>query len=195
MDLLISLAKHIPDGQSTVLLCQSIDDLSSFSFSKEEKNYIQNSFDKDNKSVTINRYNQFVFVQKTDEKLEGNRLAAKALHSSICQEKIAHITVVDLSNQPKVAWAFTEGLALSNYQFLKYFTDKKENSLKEISLHSANGDEEINQLNAVIEGTYVAKDLVNEPFSYLTAMQYSQDIEKMGEEAGFKVEVLHKKKN
>lgn len=194
MDLLISLAKHIPDSQCMVLLCQSIDDLSSFSFSEEEKNYIQNSFDKDNKSVTINRYNQFIFVQKTDEKLEGNRLAAKALHSSICQEKIAHITVVDLSNQPKVAWAFTEGLALSNYQFLKYFTDKKKNSLKEISLHSANGEEEINQLNAVIEGTYVAKDLVNEPFSYLTAMQYSQDIEKMGEVAGFKVEVLHKKK-
>ena len=194
MDLLISLAKHIPDSQSMVLLCQSMDNLSSFSFSEDEKNYIQKSFDKDNKSVTINRYNQFVFVQKTDEKLEGNRLAAKALHSSICQEKIAHITVVDLSNQPKVAWAFTEGLALSNYQFLKYFTDKKENSLKEISLHSANGEEEINQLNAVIEGTYVAKDLVNEPFSYLTAMQYSQDIEKMGKEAGFKVEVLHKKK-
>ena len=194
MDLLISLAKHIPDSQSMVLLCQSMDNLSSFSFSEDEKNYIQKSFDKDNKSVTINRYNQFVFVQKTDEKFEGNRLAAKALHSSICQEKIAHITVVDLSNQPKVAWAFTEGLALSNYQFLKYFTDKKENSLKEISLHSANGEEEINQLNAVIEGTYVAKDLVNEPFSYLTAMQYSQDIEKMGKEAGFKVEVLHKKK-
>lgn len=194
MDLLISLAKHIPDSQSMVLLCQSIDDLSSFSFSEEEKNYIQNSFDKDNKSVTINRYNQFVFVQKTDKKLEGNRLAAKALHSGICQEKITNITVVDLTNQPKVAWAFTEGLALSNYQFLKYFTDKKKNSLKEISLHSANGEEEINQLNAVIEGTYIAKDLVNEPFSYLTAMQYSQDIEKMGEEAGFKVEVLHKKK-
>ncbi|MDG1189836.1 MAG: hypothetical protein P8N00_04735, partial [Flavobacteriales bacterium] len=67
MDLLISLAKHIPDSQCMVLLCQSIDDLSSFSFSEEEKNYIQNSFDKDNKSVTINRYNQFVFVQKTDE--------------------------------------------------------------------------------------------------------------------------------
>ena len=70
MDLLISLAKHIPDSQSMVLLCQSIDDLSSFSLSEEEKNYIKNSFDKDNKSVTINRYNQFVFVQKTDEKLD-----------------------------------------------------------------------------------------------------------------------------
>ncbi|MBL6658081.1 MAG: leucyl aminopeptidase [Flavobacteriales bacterium] len=194
MDLLISLAKHIPEKQSLILLCQSMDDLSSFSLSEEERKYIQNSFDKDMKSVSVNRYNRFVFVQKTDEKLEGNRLAAKSLHSSICQEKIEHITVVDLSNQPKVTWAFAEGLALSNYQFLKYFSDKKENSLKEISLHSANGEEEISQLKAVIKGTYVAKDLVNEPFSYLTAMQYSQDIEKLGEEAGFKVEVLHKKK-
>jgi hypothetical protein len=46
MDLLISLAKHIPDSQSMVLLCQSIDDLSSFSLSEEEKNYIKNSFEK-----------------------------------------------------------------------------------------------------------------------------------------------------
>jgi len=194
MDLLISLAKHIPNNQSLVLLCQSIDDLSSFSFGDEEKKYIQNSFENESKSVTINRYDHFVFVQKTDEKLEGNRLAANALHSSICKEKIEDIIIVDLSNQPKVAWAFTEGLAISNYQFLKYFSDKKENSLKKISLHSANGEKEINQLNAVIEGTFVAKDLVNEPFSYLTALQYSQDIEKMGKEAGFKVEVLHKKK-
>lgn len=194
MDLLISLAKHIPNNQSLVLLCQSIDDLSSFSFGEEEKKYIQNSFENESKSVTINRYDHFVFVQKTDEKLEGNRLAANALHSSICKEKIEDITIVDLSNQPKVAWAFTEGLAISNYQFLKYFSDKKENSLKKISLHSANGEKEIDQLNALIEGTFVAKDLVNEPFSYLTALQYSQDIEKMGKEAGFKVEVLHKKK-
>ena len=85
MDLLISLAKHIPNNQSLVLLCQSIDDLSSFSFGDEEKKYIQNSFENESKSVTINRYDHFVFVQKTDEKLEGNRLAANALHSSICK--------------------------------------------------------------------------------------------------------------
>jgi len=194
MDLLISLAKHIPDNKSVVLLCQSIDDISDFSLTEEEKTYLSNRFDKDAKCVAINRYKHFIYVQKTDAQLEGNRLAAKALHSSICQEKIEHITIVDKSHQPKVAWAFAEGLALSNYQFLKYFTDKKENSLKEISLHSANGEDEINQLKAVIEGTYLAKDLVNEPFSYLTALQYSQDIEKMGKEAGFKVEVLHKKK-
>lgn len=194
MDLLISLAKHIPENQSLVLLCQSIDDLSNFSLSNEEKKYIQERFEKDAKSATINRYNHFVFIQKTDDELESNRLAAKALHTTINQEKIEHITIVDMCNKAKATWAFAEGMAISNYQFLKYFSDKKENSLKEISIHSANGETEINQLRAVIEGTYVAKDLVNEPFSYLTAMQYSQDIEKMGAEAGFKVEVLHKKK-
>ena len=38
-----------------------------------------------------------------------------------------------------------------------------------------------------------ARDLVNEPLSYLTALQFSDDMVALGEEAGFKVEVLHKK--
>ena len=43
-------------------------------------------------------------------------------------------------------------------------------------------------------GTYVARDLVNEPFSYLTAPQYSKDIEALGKASGFSVEVFHKSK-
>jgi leucyl aminopeptidase len=36
--------------------------------------------------------------------------------------------------------------------------------------------------------------LVNEPLSFLTANQFSMEIEKLGEEAGFSVEVFHKQK-
>ena len=50
------------------------------------------------------------------------------------------------------------------------------------------------ELQAIIEGTFIARDLVNEPLSYLSAVQYSQDIESYGKKFGFSVEVLHKKK-
>ena len=49
------------------------------------------------------------------------------------------------------------------------------------------------ELQAIIDGTFVARDLVNEPLSYLTAIQYSSDIKKLGKTHGLKVEVLHKK--
>ena len=93
-----------------------------------------------------------------------------------------------------VAFAFSEGLALSNYQFLKYFSDKKEHSLKTINLCGGMEEADVNNLQAIIDGTCIARDLVNEPLSYLSAVQYSQDIETYGKKFGFSVEVLHKKK-
>ena len=86
-----------------------------------------------------------------------------------------------------------EGMALANYQFLKYFTDadKKRNTLNAIYVQT--NEMAIRDMNAVIAGTLHARDLVNEPLSYLTALQFSEDMVALGEEAGFKVEVLHKK--
>ena len=54
-------------------------------------------------------------------------------------------------------------------------------------------NEDATELQAIIDGTFIARDLVNEPLSYLSALQYSKDIEKYGEIYGFSVSVLHKK--
>jgi len=144
--------------------------------------------------MTINRYDHFIFVQFIDSNLEASRQSAKTLHPKLCHEHIEKVTIVDSSKRVDIIMAFAEGLALSNYQFLKYFSDKKRHSLNSIQLHSSASKEDITALQAVIQGTYIAKDLVNEPFSYLTAPQYSKDIEKYGQDVGFKVEVLNKKK-
>ena len=86
-----------------------------------------------------------------------------------------------------------EGMALANYQFLKYFSapEKKRNSIKAIFIHAESSV--IQNMNAVVSGTLYARDFVNEPLSYLTALQFSDDMLALGKEAGFKVEVLHKK--
>ena len=193
MSLLLSISKHIPDNQSIVLLCKSLSDLNDFSFSKEEKKYIQECFTNKLKSITINRYISFVYIIALDDDLEKIRLAANSLHPKVCQEKIDKLTVVDCMKNKNQTLAFAEGLALSNYQFLKYFTDKKAHSLEEISLHFEGSENDILHLQSVIDGTCVARTLVNEPLSYLTATRYSQDIEQLGKEAGFKVDVFNKK--
>ena len=79
---------------------------------------------------------------------------------------------------------------MSNYQFLKYFTENKKNSLENINIIGVDKSE-VMKLQSVVEGTFVARDLVNEPLSYLTALQYSKDIEALGRVAGFEVEVYH----
>lgn len=194
MDLLISLSKQIPDQQSLILVCKSLDDIKGFSFTKEETKYLESAIEKEQNSIRLNRYSHQIFVVLTKGDLEKIRLAANALHSEINTLKIEKLTVVDYAKNKAEALAFVEGLALSNYQFLKYFSEKKENTLKGIDLHFDGSADDIQHLQSVVDGTCVARSLVNEPFSYLTAPQYSKDIERLGKEAGFSVEVFHKSK-
>ncbi|MGB0176981.1 MAG: leucyl aminopeptidase family protein, partial [Owenweeksia sp.] len=109
-------------------------------------------------------------------------------------EKAKSLKVESLSGKINPI-AFAEGLALSSYQFLKYFSDKKERqgTLSEINLVGAD-QEEINDLNAIISGVFTARDLVNEPVIHLTALQLAKEAQKAGEQYGFKVDVLNKKK-
>ena len=89
--------------------------------------------------------------------------------------------------------AFTEGLCLYNYQFLKYKTKKEFSSLKAIAIKDKSFTaNDINTLSTIIEANYIAKDLVNEPLSFLTAVQFSKEMEKIGKSAGFSVKVLNK---
>ena len=194
MDLLISLTKQIPEQQSLVLLCKSIDNLGGFSLTDEESKYLKRAIEKEQKSITLNRFSHHIFVVVVTDDLEKVRLSAHVMHGEVCKLKIEQLTVVDYTNNKEHALAFVEGLALSNYQFLKYFSEKKKNSLKSIGLYFDGSEQDIEHLQSVTAGTYVARTLVNEPFSYLTAPQYSKDIERLGKEAGFSVEVLHKSK-
>ena len=194
MDLHLSLSKDFSKQQSLVLLCKSLDHLSDFDLSTEEKKYLEKALKNEQKSMLINRYSHCIFVVLTSDNLEKIRLSANSLHPQIIKEKIEDITVVDCCKNSSESLAFVEGLVLSNYQFLKYFKDKKNHSLKSIGLHFDGSEQDIQHLQSVVQGTYVARDLVNEPFSYLTAPQYSKDIEALGKASGFSVEVFHKSK-
>ena len=92
---------------------------------------------------------------------------------------------------------FVEGMALGNYQFLKYFKAKAE---KASNLTSIKVDEkainrsQLAELQAVLTATYIARDLVNEPQSYLSAPQLSKEVIALSKKYGFSVNVFNKKK-
>lgn len=90
--------------------------------------------------------------------------------------------------------AFAEGLALASYQFTKYFTKQEDKSVQEIGLSAEFSAAALQELNALVSATCLARDLVNEPLSYLTAKRLGKEAIKAGERFGFKVEVLNKKK-
>lgn len=189
MNTSIAFKASVQDTDHLIVLCQDLAALKEFNLSDAEMTYVQNCWHADQKSIQLNQYSRFLFVQKLSDNAESVRKAAHALHASLCQLKIEEVSI--LGEDSEMNAAFAEGLALSNYQFLKYFTDadKKVNSLKGITLAD---EASATELQAILEGTFIARDLVNEPLSYLTALQYSQDIEQYGQEAGFSVKVLHK---
>jgi leucyl aminopeptidase len=91
--------------------------------------------------------------------------------------------------------SYAEGIVLANYQFLKYFKEKDTLKSSFHSLHLLTQfipSNEVALLNTLFEGVCAARDLVNEPLSYLTAVQLSEEIKRLGKAANFSVNVLDK---
>jgi len=127
---------------------------------------------------------------------EEARTAGNEILSLLSHYKINEISICDYSSQNR-ALEFIEGMALGNYQFLKYFKDPKDRktTFQKINVEErAVSRKEIAELRAVISATCKARDLVNEPLSYLTAVQLSKEIKAIGKASGFKVTIFDKKK-
>jgi leucyl aminopeptidase len=172
-------------------------------FSKAEFDYIKSQSDAKKSLIQIQRLHHLFFVVLTESKPDtlaiaheglrdkGNKILA-ALNAASCEE----VLIVNLTESNQNSLLIAEGLALSNYQFLKYLKDKKEktNSMKTIFFSDKNLKEaEVSELENLIEATYLARTLINEPLSYLTAVQFAKDMQKAGKQSGFGVKVLNKK--
>lgn len=200
----ISQKTSVSEKESVVLLGSKQTNFNGFGLSKAEQEFVKNEIDKKEKQfVTLNQLHRFVFIQVISAKkenyltLEALRKAASTVHAAIAENKIETITVVDVEGNSSETLAFTEGLALSNYQFLKYKKDRKKEqfSLKNIVLIGKGlKKQDVEELNIVMEATCIARTLVNEPVNFLTAVQLSKEFQHMGKQAGFKVEVFDKSK-
>jgi len=130
------------------------------------------------------------FFVKENEDLERMRVAGFNIRQKLDKKTIG----ITVAGNNETALALAEGLALSNYQFLKYFkdADDREYALEHIYLLGNVAEEEINRMNNVIKAVFWARDMVNEPNSYLTALQLSKEIQEIGTEAQLNVEIFHK---
>ena len=195
---IIHKAEESSANRHLIILVTPDSDWSKFGLSENELGFVKSELEKDKLSIELNQYSRSVFIECFKEQdvesksFEKARERGAALLKKCNAAKIEEVELVSASDSDLSMYT-AEGMALANYQFLKYFTDadKKRNSLREIYVHA--DERAIRDMNAVVAGTLYARDLVNEPLSYLTALQFSDDMVALGEEAGFKVEVLHKK--
>ncbi len=142
------------------------------------------------------KYVVIVSKKQDSDSQEQLRQAGAAICEAINKQKIEQILIKSVSKNNKSIYLI-EGLALANYQFLKYFTDKKEkeNSLQNIFVQDDNiSAEKIAEMWAIIAATFKARDLVNEPVSFLNSVQIAKEFEAMSAVSGFSIEVLNQKK-
>ncbi len=170
--------------------------------SKTEIDYANKMLENKADFVHINSFykSSFVVLAKSDKekhtRTEGIRNSANKVANILAEHKYETISIIDLSND-LYSLAFAEAIMLSKYSFNKYFKDKaeKESSLKEIKIVSSRfSDKDILEIEAVVAGVCHARDIVNEPLSFMTAKKLSEEIEDLGKKYGFKTEILDKGK-
>ena len=139
------------------------------------------------------------FVDTSDDthyQKELVRIAGNVITNAFTHYKIQEISIVNTIKKIEIA-EYVEGIVLGGYQFTKYFSNSNKNHKIPHQINIALQDlsaEELNSLQAVLEATYKARDLVNEPQSYLTATKLGEEIEILGNTYGFSVKVLDKPK-
>ena len=151
-------------------------------------------------TLLIQRLPYHIFLVKPDHSkahhlvLESYRKAGAKWMEAVKTEKTETVFIAGNSD-PEFTLAFAEGFLLAGYTFSKYKKEKDDFVPAVLNVvHEAILQEQLDELTSVLKAVWWARDLVNEPLSYLTAVQLSQEILQKGEESGFSVEVFHKQK-
>lgn len=191
-----------PSTKNNLFIIDTFDALDTLpSLSAQEKAYCQSKFKKEQYFVSLNQYDGYTFVyclkfgKQPWLSAEALRKTGAEIQAIAAANKIEQVTIQSLSATTDAAYLIAEGMALSNYQFLKYRSDaeKKRSSLQTIAFDKKSiTNLQLSQLTTTIEAIYYARTLVNEPLNYLSAEQLSKEISALGKKSGFKTTVLNK---
>lgn len=201
MAIKISRTKKINEKQCIIYLLNSTKKIKELPFSNAQKQFLTQTLENDKPIATLLTETQHIEIAylKTEDDENKNLEKARVLGSRLCNKlnkaKVELTNLINTEKDKKYSFAFLEGFALTNYQFLKYKTDKITNSLKQLKVDENSIEaNSLTELNNLVESVYIARDLVNEPLSFLTAVELSNQFKIMAKKAGLKVEVFNKKK-
>lgn len=143
---------------------------------------------KDDYKVISGIKNTFVVV-KPSLVAEKYRKAGAKIYDVIPSVEAQVLITGDLQNSAFLI----EGMALKGYTFTRYFTDNEKKKIRtELIVSDSFDDALLAMLNATIKSVYWARDMVNEPVSYLTAERFADEIKKLEESSSLKVSILEK---
>ena len=184
-------------NENVAYIISDVDALASVELGDKEKKYVCETLETKT-FASVNLYDSrrfFVKLKKgktIDEQRELVRNEGCKIADSLNALDCKSLAIVDLSGAD-MALVFAEGVELANYRFNKYLSEKKKVSLVEVKVCGDVSEKEIVRLNSLVKGVFIARDIVNEPLSYMTAKKLAETIEEVGKSCGFKTEILDKK--
>ena len=133
-----------------------------------------------------------------DDKLK--KAVAKILRSIKFPGKPMVAIILDSINShdnlQSTVYAIAESAYLTTYEFVKYNSDWKDKTIKEIQIitnrNSSLFDDVIRKAENVAKATNFARDLINEPANVITPVTLAEEAVKAGEEFGFETEIKTK---
>ena len=197
MKTILKKKKSFSEKDNLILLTNKKQNFSEFNFSEKEIKHIKKELKNEKEIVTINQYDRFVSIifanthKNKNLQDENFRLLGDKLHATFGTEK--SVVISSTNKNTKDILLIAEGLALSNYSFTQHKSNPKPNNLKEIFLVNVS-DIEISELQNIIDSVYFTRDLINQPFSHLTASDLANEAKKYAKTNGIKVDVFNKKK-
>ncbi|WBA42711.1 leucyl aminopeptidase family protein [Hymenobacter canadensis] len=166
--------------------------------SEPARQYVAAELAADSKLIRINHYaHHHYYVVAADKKTpalaaEALRKSGHQLHAQLKADKVRNLFIQDLTDGGALPLA--EGLALTAYQFEGYKTGEKSRqaaALESVTLVGPHlSDERVQELQHVLDGVFLTRDLVNAPLNKLNAQQFAERMAEAGEEAGFHTEIL-----
>ncbi len=207
MSVKIKLTKSPKESLNTAVLLTSTDTPEQYIRSEAEQKYVEQKLKHaSSELLVINQYDRLlVLVPPVADKsgsalAEAHRKQGAELFNLAKKEKLSTWQLQSDGEEPTALLNLCEGLLLASYSFNKYKatpkkTDQQPFILKAVSLvHPQLKKSQLSELQNVVEATFLARDLVNEPVISLNAEQLGKAFKKVGKASKFKVEVLDKAK-
>ena len=194
---MIKNVKKYNVGESVAYILADLNKIEALEIGDLEKKYAIEAL-KDKNFVTINLYGKYCFVvdfktdKPIDEQREKIRKAGCNISDCLNAAKQKSVNIIDYSGAG-MSYVLAEGIELANYRFDKYKAKKSEVSLSDVKIVGNADKSEILRLNSLVKGVFVARDIINEPLSYMTAEKLADEVESVGKACGFKTEILYKK--
>lgn len=174
---------------------EKLNEIKKLGLSKDEAEYVSSEL-KSSELVMMNNAGVFTAVVLTKDlgdnaSKEKLRINVAAIYDQVKKSTKDLSLVSDSATAIELA---AESISLASYAFDKYLSEARKEKIKLQKVTTNSSKADLIKVNAIVEATAWSRDLVNEPLSFLTAKQLSEEIKVKCEGLGIKVNILGKSK-